>query len=330
MKKMKSLITTIKLISIICFALVVSNSCTKEISGNLPDPTIKLVVDGNIEINTPPIILLTRSTKVFGDLNINDLASFFEHNAEIWVTDVNSGDSVLLVEYCLRDLPFPDSVKAELLKGVGILAFDSNSVPNICIYTVPDIVDYFFNGTCDFYGKEEHVYNLSIKSGARFISSSTSIPKARPVNYLAIRPHSNPQNDTLVNVMVNLTTPDNVGNFLRYWTKRNDQPFYPPLSQSVYDDKLFRGNIELPLERGQPQSASQGDDPTYGYFWKGDTVTLKWATIDYKTYDFFYTLENDGTGNPFANQVRVKSNIVGGLGVFAGYGTTYASIVIPR
>ena len=67
-----------------------------------------------------------------------------------------------------------------------------------------------------------------------------------------------------------------------------------------------------------------------GYFWKGDTVVLKWSNIDYQTYDFFYTLENDGSGNPFANQVKVKSNVTGGIGVFAGYATRYYSIKVPK
>ncbi len=330
MKTSNQIISAIKLTIIAGFTLLAGNSCTKEITGNLPDPTIKLVVDGNIELNTPPLILLTRTTKVFGDLNINDLGSFFEHNAEVWVKDVTAGDSVQLVEYCLRDLPFPDSVKADLLKGIGIIAFDSNSVPNICVYSVPDVVNYFFNGTCNFYGKENHTYSLSIKSGLRFITATTSIPKTRPVNGLSTRPHPNPANDSLVTVLVNITTPDTLGNFIRYWTKRNSESFYPPLSQSVYDDKLFRGlTLDLPLERGQPENA-KNDEKTYGFFWKGDTVTLKWATIDYKTYNFFYTLENDGSGNPFATQVKVKSNVEGGLGVFAGYGTTYATIVVPK
>jgi len=322
------------IIYILLFAFIIgafSSSCTKEIQGNLPNPEIKLVVDANIELNTPPIVLLTRTSKVFGDLNINDLASFFEHGAEIWMKDGNGIDSVLLTEYCLRDLPFPDSTKADLLKGLGIIAYDSNKVPNICVYTVPDIVNYYLVGSCAFYGKEQHTYNMRIKSGARVLTASTSIPKAQTVDSLTTTPDPKPSADSLVTVLVHFTAPNTIGNFIRYWTKRNHQVFYPPESQSVYDDKLFHGlSIGLPLERGQARTDDKKDDPTYGYFWKGDTVTLKWANIDSKTYDFFYTLENDGSGNPFANQVKVKSNVTGGLGIFAGYATTYKTIVIPK
>jgi hypothetical protein len=313
------------------FALLITTSCTKEIEGNLPDPALKLVVDGSIETDVPPILTLTRTTKIFGGLNLNDLSGFFVHNADVWIADKTSGDSVKLVEFCLQDLPFTDSVKAELLKGLGILAFDSNTVPNVCIYTVPDIINYALNGTCQFYGKEEHEYSIFLQAESKTITGTTTIPKSRPINFLKISPHPNPQNDSLVNVLVNFTVPNQIGNFIRYWTKQNGDPFYPPLSQSVYDDKLFSGlTIELPLERGQPQSGARGDDNTYGFFWKGDTVTLKWAAIDSKTYDFFSTLENDGTGNPFANQVRVKPTVEGGLGSFVGYAATYTTVIVPK
>lgn len=313
-------------------ALLINTSCTKEIQGDLPDPSIKLVVDGSIENGVPPILTLTRTSKVFGDLNINDIGSFFVRNATVWVKDLTNGDSTQLVEYCLQDLPFPDSVKAEVLRNLGILAFDSNAVPNVCIYAVPDIVNYLLNGTATFVGKEEHEYALLIKSGATTITGTTTIPKVRPINFLSIRPHASPTNDTLVNVIVNFTVPNTTGNFIRYWTKRNKQPFFPPLSQSVYDDKLFLGlTIDLPLERGQQREGGEGDSrETYGYFWKGDTVELKWASIDAKTYNFFRTLENDGSGNPLANQVRVLSTIEGGIGSFVGYGTHYSKIVVPK
>jgi hypothetical protein len=57
---------------------------------------------------------------------------------------------------------------------------------------------------------------------------------------------------------------------------------------------------------------------------------VKWANIDSRTYDFFYTLENDGGGSPFSSPVKAKTNINGGLGVWAGYSTKYYKIVIPK
>jgi hypothetical protein len=319
------------------FSLIVTfitTSCTKEITANLPDYGTNIVIDGNIETNTPPIVLLTRSTKVFGDLNINDIGSFFVHGADVTVT-MDSTVSVKLEEICLKDLSFlPDTQKRDLLKSLGILVYDSNTVPNVCVYTLPvgELITYFNTGTCSFVGQEKHRYDLSVKTNGKTLTAYTTLPESIPADSLSYRPHSNPKfADSLVNVFITIKVPNTYGHFIRYWTKRNNEPFYAPTATgSVFDDKLFIGQTyTLPTERGQASNEKR-NDTTFGYFWKGDTVTVKWANIDSRTYDFFYTLENDGGGSPFSSPVKAKTNINGGLGVWAGYSTKYYKIVIPK
>jgi hypothetical protein len=52
---------------------LIFTSCTKDLTGTLPDYGTSTIVEGSIETSRPPVILLTRSTRVFGDLNVNDL-----------------------------------------------------------------------------------------------------------------------------------------------------------------------------------------------------------------------------------------------------------------
>src|SRR5690606_16825761 len=112
------------------------------------------------------------------------------------------------------------------------------------------------------------------------------------------RPHPDTRKDSLVSVYINFKDPDTLGNFYRYFTQRNDEPLYAPVTSSAYDDIVVNGQfISLPLERGQSRQADF-DGNTYGYFWRGDTVTLKWCTIDNPSYDFWNTLENDGGDSP--------------------------------
>lgn len=327
----KNIANSVRFAIILLISATISVSCTKEIDGDLPSVETQLVVDANIETNTPPIFILTKTSPVFGGFDLDDLGAFFEHNAVIWVKNKTTNDSVQLMEFCLNDLPFDDSTKADLLKGLGFIAQDSSEeLPNVCIYTVPDIVTYYTTGTCSFYGQEQHEYSMTIRTEKYYATGETSIPQSIPPETLVYTPNPKPEYDTLVTVKVRVNVPSDIGHFVRYWTKRNSEPFYPPLSQSVWDDKLFAGlNIDLPIERGQPSNASSRDD-SYGYFWKGDTVTVKWANIDYKTYNFFITLENDGTGSPFSPQVKVQSNVTGAIGVFAGYATSYKTIIIPE
>ncbi|HEY0262421.1 MAG TPA: hypothetical protein VGB95_05305, partial [Chitinophagales bacterium] len=82
-----------RFILILFVAAVIAVSCTKTIDGNLPVGKTQLVVDANIETNTPPMALLTKTSPVFGGLDLNDLSSFFIHNATVWVKDKTTGDS---------------------------------------------------------------------------------------------------------------------------------------------------------------------------------------------------------------------------------------------
>jgi hypothetical protein len=326
--------------SIICFlffVLCVISSCTKVIDVTIPDSAKQVVVDGTIENNVPPVITLTSSQKFFTQVNLNDLGQYFVHGATIKVSS-SDGLQTDLVEFCLQNLNLPDAQKQLLLSALGFSSVDSADLPNICVYTVPDIVDYFVSGTCSFMGKERTTYNLSIVTPPLYgtdsvhLTSSTYIPTAIGMDSLAIRPVTNPAyQDSFASLYAYVTVPDTFGNFLRYKTRKNSEPFYSPQGGgSVYDDRLFVGlTLGLPLERGQNPN-KDFDFKTATYFSRGDTITVKWSNIDPKTYDFFYTLENDGGDSPFSSPVKIKTNINNGLGVWAGYATKYYGIIIPR
>jgi hypothetical protein len=311
----------------------IMTSCTKDLSRTLPGFSNYIVVDGNIETNKPPMIILTRSTNVFGGLNVNDYASFLVHGAVITMTVDSSPVPIPLQEVCLQNLSIPDSLKLQFLQSLGLTVYDSSAVPNVCAYTLPysDLLAYLNTGSCPDCGVEGHQYNLKIKVNGQTITSYTTIPHATGVNSLSIR--RVPNIDSLVNVLVTFTVPNSYGNFIRYWTKRNSEPFYTSLTGSVYDDKLLIGQtLTFPVQRGYPSYTTNPDPNTFGYFWKGDTVTVKWANIDSRTFNFYNSLENDGGGSPFSSYIRVRSNVTGdsAIGVWAGYGARYYTIIVPK
>ena len=81
---------------------------------------------------------------------------------------------------------------------------------------------------------------------------------------------------------------------------------------------------------GEPRSIKFNRDST-GVAYPGDTVTLKWCSIDKATYDFWSTYEYSlGTlGNPFSTPIHVKSNISNNaLGIWAGYGAVFKTLII--
>ena len=313
---------------------VLFSSCTKDLTSNLPNTGTSTVVEGSIETGRPPIILLTRSTRIFGDLNVNDIGSFFIHNASISMSKDSDPTPIPLPEVCLRDLTMiPDSLKRSLLYSLGVTVYDTANVPDVCVYTLPfaDLAAYFNSNICPNCGAEGHKYNLKIITNGKTITSYTTIPVPLAIDALGYKPK--PGDDTLVSVTATITVPGGYGHFIRYWTKRNNEPYYTPLFGSVFDDKFFSGNtLTLPVERGVPGYVTSPDPKTFDYYWRGDTVTIKWAYIDSRTFDFYNTLENDGGGSPFSSPVRIKSNVAGdsAIGVWAGYGSRYYTITIPR
>jgi len=316
-------------LGIIAAVVFLLTSCTTILEiDDLPQPNNEIVVEGTIEINEPPYILLTKNSPYFGGITVDDLSQYFIHNAimKVWT----GNDTVALIEFCIKLLPVEAQI--EILESLGYSVSDTSDIPNVCIYTVPNIINYFINGdtTGVFIGKEHQTYHLHIEADGKVLTSVTTIPGLVPLDPLTIQPHPDANKDSLVSVYINFKDPDTLGNYFRYSTQRNDEPFYYPISQSVYDDRIINSEyISLPLERGMDPQA-EIDNDTWGYFWKGDTVTLKWSNIDKRSYDFWSTLENDGGDSPFSSPTIIKTNINGGLGVWCGYASVYSTVIVPE
>ena len=128
------------------------------------------------------------------------------------------------------------------------------------------------------------------------------------------------------------TDPPGLGNYIRYFTRVDDGPFFPGLN-SVFDDQIIDGKTySIQVDRGVDRNV-EFDIDEYAFFDKGDTVTLKLTNIDKATFDFWRTMEYSysSIGNPFSSPTKVLGNINGGaLGYFGGYAADYKTIVIPK
>ncbi len=283
-------------------------SCEKEVEFNLEDSEPKLVVEGSIEEGLPPIVILTKSLGFFSKIDLSSLENSFLHGAEITVSD--DQNTVVLKEYEIRNNGF----------SYFIYSVDSS-----------DINAMNFLGT---FGKE---YHLNIKLNNKEFTASTSIPFPKPFDSLwskipdeAEMPEDYPDSRLLY---AQFTDPDTLGNYFRFFTKRNSEDFLAPL-YSTYNDEISNGTkMEMQINSGFQRGDSLNRD-TYGYFYKGDTVVVKWSAIDKNTYYFWNTLEfSSGTsGNPFAAPIKVTSNIKGDdvLGIWGGYGSVYDTLIIQE
>src|SRR5205085_5393323 len=263
----------------------------------------KLVVEATIENGAAPIVILSRSLNYFSTIDPNVLQSSFLHNADVYVSN---------------------GIVTHKLKEYNV------ALPNG--YTGYYYTNDPFSPATSFIGNFNTLYSLRILAEGKEYTATTKIPFAnRRIDSLFWKPA--PLNNTAnkVEVMVKAYDPPGFGDYVRYFTKRNTEPFYPGLN-SVYDDQVIDGSeYEVQVERGINRNIDLPED--YSFFDKGDTVTLKVSNIDKATFDFWRTMEYSylSVGNPFSSPTKVIGNISNGaLGYFGGYAVQYASIIIPE
>lgn len=311
------------------FLLLLLFSCEKEF---LPKTTYQgpqLVVEGYIEAGQnvlPPYVLLTKNTKYSKQLGTDLLSDLFVKNANVRISD--GVDTIVLQEYCISDLQIiPTALRNAILRTLGLPTSTPNNSVNICVYT---------NVSSGLNIREGGTYTLIVEAkGFDVVTATTTIPNLVVVDSLTYINHPNyPTNDSLVEVVAHFTDP--IGpNFYRSFSKRNQEPFYPASTKatngSASDDRIFEGRtFAFEIIRGRDKFVKPNLE-TFGYFWRGDTVTFKGCNIDYDHFRFWQTIEyNSNSQGPFGTYTRVVSNIKGGLGVWGGQVCRNCTIIIPE
>lgn len=326
-----------KFIAFSCLILFISLlfSCEKEFTPQTTFEEPELVVEGYIQSGNgalPPYVILTRSLEYNRTIGQDILNNLFVHDATVTISD--GTNSAQLQELCVSDLSFlPPFLQAAIANAIGIPeeAFSGQGL-DFCVYA--DLVGILSNSGIN--PQEGGTYDLTIETTEFGIATAkTSIPPAVALDSITANDHPNfPINDTLVELYGHFQ--DKPGpNYYRIFSQRNSEAMYPATSRgsngSVTDDKIFDGQyFEFNIVRGQ-NSFEEFDFDTFGFFERGDTITIRTSSLDYGHFRFFQTLEaNSASQGPFGTYVRVESNITGGLGVWGGASFTEITKIIPQ
>jgi hypothetical protein len=285
---------------LVVLALFLLVSCEKNIDLQLEDAGEVLVVDATIENDLPPVVILTRSFAFFSYISPAILSDAFVHDAEVYLSNG-------AVTHKLKEYAFP------LAPGyVGYFYSNDTSTPSTVIV-----------------GALETDYTLRIISEQKEYTSSVRIPALAsvPDSIWLQRAPLNPDTNKRV-LYIKATDPPGLGNYARYFTKKNSQPFYPG-ENSVFDDQVINGTTYSVI---LPPGVNKNDPPKSdsNFFKRGDTVILKFTNIDRSVYKFWSSWEfaRQSIGNPFAQPNKVQGNINNGaLGVFSGYAAWYRTVI---
>lgn len=276
-------------------------SCEKTVEFDIINPEPKLVVEATIENDTYPIVLLSNSLNYFSTLDLNQIQNSFVHNATVSIT--NGTKTHLLKEY---------------------------SIPLSAGYTLHYYSVDSSNLATAFKGELNKRYSLSISVNNKIYLATTTIPNiTKRIDSLWARTVPGFFDPNKRALMIKATDPPGFGDYARYFTKRNSEPFYPGLN-SVFDDQVIDGSTySVEVERGVDRNIPRNDG--FSFFNKTDTVTFKLSNIDKSTYDFWRTMEYTYStiGNPFSSPTKVLGNISNGaLGYFGGYASQIKIIII--
>lgn len=288
---MKKLI--IKIFYLVSILLLFS-SCEKEITIDLPESPSKLVVEGWIEQDKLPIVILTKSAPYFDPVDSATLFGSIVKDAEIFVSD---------------------GITTEQL-----------------VATIEPFYPFFMYKGVSLKGEIGKTYTLTINVEGETYSAVTSIPKTVKWDSLWFELKVN--DDSIGNVYGYATDDGSEYNYYRAYTKilHVDLDFVP-IFGSVWDDKFFSGQaLTAQLYHGFASNVSMPDEENdRGIYYKlGDTVLTRLCTMNYASFKFWEAAESEiySGGNPFASTTTIPSNVSNGaLGCWTGYGATYDTII---
>lgn len=290
-----------KLIYIFLFTLFVAiSACEKNVTVVIPEATTELVVEGYIEPGKSPIVLLTRSLPFFGEINVNNI---FQNTVT---------GAIVIVD---------DGLQKDTLTQFG----------NFGIYTSSTML-----------GQIGRTYSLKIIAGDQSVSAVTTLPPPIPFDSLWWKVDGT--RDSLGFLWAHLSDPDTLGNSYRIFMQRiNRYTYGPEIGRqkdstfttppgSVFEDRYINGKrFDLSFPRGSFQNSTKEEDDNKErlLYKRGDTIVVKFCTIDRAHFEFWRTEESQisSNGNPFGSPQPVHSNIVGGLGVWGGYTPSYDTVI---
>ena len=111
-------------------ATLLLSGCTKEVVIDIPGYEEQLVIDGQIETDQPPFVLISKSKEVYAPTDLSAFLNGFVTGAIVTVSDGTT--TVQLDELCSDNLPPGTEEIAAAMFGISVADLSNY---NICAYT---------------------------------------------------------------------------------------------------------------------------------------------------------------------------------------------------
>jgi hypothetical protein len=271
---------------------IIISGCTKELDINIPEPESKIVVEGWIEQGKPARVLLTQSVPFFSNLDSLSLMEIpITHARVTLITDTEH----------------------EIL----------TLIPNVSFFP-----PYVYNST-EIKGSVNSRYRLEVEYQGKKLVASTTIPDPPYLDSIWFIPE--PGYDSLGRIWIQFKDNPSTVDYYKILTQTvgKDKRYVPTRDISTFSDRYFSGEtIKFGLLRGMGSILELGEKQLYRL---GDTVNIKFCTLDKEHYEFWNSVQAEiiSSSNPYAASYKtIQSNIMGGYGIWGGYGASYYTLVV--
>ncbi len=302
--------------------MLIFTSCTKEVEIDIPGYAEELVIDGVIETNAPPFVMISKTKDIYAPTDIDAFLNGFVSGATVTVSD--GTNTVVLDEWCSDNLPPGAGPIAAQMFGIS-----ESELANyhICAYLTLDP---------SMSGQVGKTYLLTVELDGNTYEASTAIVQPTYFDSVWWKPEPSTPNHGFS--WVYLTDPPTKGDAYKWEVKRInigmdgepiDQNFKVPFSP-VFNDQFFNG-LAFEFAYENPFAFETETPEEYlGLYPLGDTVVIKFSKMDAQVYEYLEKkyLQIQTAGNPFSTPTNIPNNISGGaLGVWAGFSPSYDTLI---
>lgn len=176
-------------------------------------------------------------------------------------------------------------------------------------------------------GKAGKTYTLKVEYSGEVATAKATVPARRELDALEVVPHGSQEGNLL---RVRFTDDPLTEDYYRFFTliQGVDSVFVPAPLAIVSDSMIENSTVQMDIIPG----GSLLHSSWLGTFSSGETVKLKFSTMErgmylfWKSFDEQYSLSNLPL---FSLDHNLPGNVQGGLGYFAGYGSTTYTVNIP-
>jgi hypothetical protein len=278
-------------IAILALSLLIF-SCRKDVTLQLPEYKQKVVIEGMIETNGPPVVFLSYSVPYFSDFDYTKPQNAFIKGATVIVSDGVMTDT-------LREL---DPKTGYVYAGLKLL------------------------------GKEGRAYTLRVIVNGKSYETTTNITHKVKFDSLFFRTEHDSLGFIWQKFTEPEGSGDCYRWFAKRLHRDEfyAAPFSSVFDDKFIDGKTFEFGYDRGPQPNQIQEYRE--DPERGFYKIGDTVVVKFCRIGRREYDFWYTYYQNkaSNSNPFSAPTNIKSMFSDeeAFGAFVGYAPAFDTIII--